>query len=368
VDGSEMNLGKAIRVPTGKQKIVFQYLGLSLAKPERVRYRYWLDGFDRGWSEATTNREAVFANLSPGQYRFRVICSNSDGIWNNADASIDFSVLPAFYETNWFRMLCVTAFLASLWGIYQLRVQQLQRQFNVALDARVNERTRIARELHDTLLQTLHGLMFRFQAARNMFAGRPEEALEALDGAIGRTEQAIAESREAIKNLRIEHSTSTDLDELLNAAGQELETPFDVRPNRPTFQSFVSGERQTLCPGIKDEVYRIGRELLRNAFQHAQAHHIEAEIRYDDHALILLVRDDGKGLDPTVIKQGGRAGHWGLPGIRERAKQIQGHLDFWTESRAGTEVQLTVPGMVAYKTSANKSLFRLFRGKKFHEP
>ena len=363
-DGTAFDLRGPIHFPPGTRRTTFRYVGLSLTNSESVRYRYRLDGVDRGWSEAGTNREATYNNLGAGTYRFRVMASNSYGRWNNKDASIDFSVLPEFYQTNWFRMSCAAAFLAFLWGIYQVRVQQLRRQFNVALDARVNERMRIARELHDTLLQTLHGLMFRFQAARNLFARRPGEALEAMDGAIKRTEQAIVESRDAIKDLRIEFGTSIDLGELLTATGQELETSVYNNSNRPVFQVIVAGERQDLSPGIRDEVYRIGRELLRNAFQHAHAHHIEAEIRYSDHAFILLVRDDGNGIDPTVVREGGRAGHWGLPGIRERANQIQAHLDFWTENRAGTEVQLTVPGGVAYKTSNHKSIFKMFRGEK----
>jgi ligand-binding sensor domain-containing protein len=363
-DGTAFDLRGPIHFPPGTRRTTFRYVGLSLSNSERVRYRYRLDGVDRNWSEAGTNREATYNNLGAGTYRFRVMASNSYGIWNDTDASIDFSVLPEFYQTNWFRMSSVAAFFAFLWGIYQLRVQQLQRQFNVALDARVNERMRIARELHDTLLQTLHGLMFRFQAARNLFARRPGEALEAMDSAIKRTEQAIAESRDAIKDLRIEHSSSSDLGELLTTAGQELETSIGGDSNGPTFQLIVAGERQDLSPGIRDEVFRIGRELLRNAFQHAHALHIEAEIRYADHALTLLVRDDGRGIDPAVVKAGGRPGHWGLPGIRERAKQIRSELDFWTENRAGTEVQLLVPASVAYKASFNRSVFKLFRGER----
>ena len=368
-DGTAFDLRGPIHFPPGTRRTTFRYVGLSLSNSESVRYRYRLDSVDHGWSEAGTNREATYNNLGAGTYRFHVMARNGYGIWNDTDASLDFTVLPEFYQTNWFRMLCAPAFFALLWGTYQLRVQQLQRQFNVALDARVNERTRIARELHDTLLQALHGLMFRFQAARNLFARRPEEALEALDSAIKRTEQAIAESRDAIKDLRaVERSTSTDLGDWLTATGQELESSVNGNSSCPTFQLMVAGERQDLSPAIQDEVYRIGRELLRNAFQHANAHYIEAEVRYDNHALILLILDDGKGIDPAVVKEGGRPGHWGLPGIRERAKQIQAHLDFWTENRAGTEVQLTVPGPVAYKTSSNKSIFRLFRGEKYYEP
>jgi signal transduction histidine kinase len=224
----------------------------------------------------------------------------------------------------------------------------------------VNERTRIARDLHDTLLRSLHGLMFRFQAARNMFARRPEEAMEALDGAIKRTEEAIAESRDAIKDLRVERATPTDLAELLTATGQELETSMDANGTRPAFRLMVEGERQALPLEIQEQVYRIGRELLRNAFQHADAQHIEAEIRYDDRAFCLLIRDDGNGIDPNVLKAGGRAGHWGLPGVRERARQIRARIDFWSETRAGTEVQLSVPGAIAYKPAIGRTKFRLF--------
>lgn len=349
VDGSEVNLGQPIQVPSGRQRIGIYYLGLSLVNPDRVRYRYWLDGFDRGWSQATSNREATFSNLRPGKYKFRVMCGNSDGAWNNEDASIDFSVLPAFYQTNWFRILCAAALLTLVWGIYQLRVQQLQRQFDVGLEARVNERTRIARELHDTLLQSLHGLMFQFQAARNMLPKRPDEAIETLDSAINATEQAIAEGRSAIHDLRVSPVGQNDLPELLTSAGQELASAHGENHPSPAFHLIVEGERQTLPPVLQDEVYRIAHEILRNAFQHAQAGRIETEIRYDNHALRLRVRDDGKGIDPEVLREGGSTGHWGLRGIRERAKRIEGQLDFWSEAGAGTEVELTVPGKIAYQ-------------------
>jgi signal transduction histidine kinase len=162
----------------------------------------------------------------------------------------------------------------------------------------------------------------------------------------------------------VERSTSTELGELLTATGQELVNSVHDNANRPTFQLIVAGERQDLSPSIRDEIYQIGRELLRNAVQHAHAHHIEAEIRYDDDAFILLVRDDGKGIDPIVVKEGGRTGHWGLPGVRERAKQIRADIDFWTENRAGTEVRLRIPGSVAYKSAGDKARFKLFRREK----
>jgi signal transduction histidine kinase len=361
VDGSEVNLGQPIRVPPGQQRIAFHYVGLSLANPERVRYRYRLDGFDRGWSEAVSNREATFANLSPGTYRFRVMCGNSDGIWNTEDASIDFSVLPAFHQTNWFRTLCLIGFLALLWSIYQLRVRQLQRQFAIGLEARVNERTRIARELHDTLLQTLHGLMFQFQAVRNLLARRPDEAMKSLDDAINETEKALAESREAIQDLRSEPIAKGNLAEFLGAASQELASPERSNHEPPAFDLIEEGECRTLSSTTKNEICRIALEVLRNAYRHAHATRIEAEIRYDDQVLRVRIRDNGRGIDPKVLEQGGVAGHWGLRGVRERAGRMGAHLDFWSETGAGTEVQLTVPGSVAYETSRDGFGSKLLR-------
>jgi signal transduction histidine kinase/ligand-binding sensor domain-containing protein len=351
------NLG----LPPITRDLEIDYTALSFVAPEKVLFRYKLEGLDRDWQDASTRRQAFYTNLSPGNYRFRVAACNNSGVWNEAGTFLDFSIAPAYYQTTWFRSLCVAAFIGLLYAFYQLRLRQVAEQFDMRMEERVSERTRIARDLHDTLLQTLHGLMFRFQAARNMFPRRPEEAMQALDGAIMRTEQAIEESRDAIKNLRSDRTTLTDLAESLTATGQELETSVDANGNPPSFRVIVEGERRALCPGIRDELYRIGCELLRNAFRHARARHIEAEIRYDAHVLRLLVRDDGKGMDPKVLKEGGSPGHWGLPGIRERAKQIGAQLDFWSEARAGTEVQLSVPSNIAYRASADKTKFRLFR-------
>ncbi len=223
--------------------------------------------------------------------------------------------------------------------------------FHVGLEARVSERMRIAREMHDTLLQSLNGLILRFQAARNMLPRRPEDAVRILDGALTRADQAIAESRDAIQGLRTAPVAPIDLADLLTAMGQELADAQEANCDSPAFCVKVEGERQTLAPNLQDEVFRIGREALRNAFQHADARRIDAEILYDEGLLRLRIRDDGKGIPPKVLEEGGRAGHWGLIGVRERAKRLGAQLDFWSEPGAGTEVQLTVPASVAYETS-----------------
>jgi signal transduction histidine kinase len=356
-----------VRPPPQVRDLEIDYTALSFVAPEKVRFRYKLEGWDRDWRDAGTRRQAFYGNLSPGNCRFRVTACNNSGVWNEAGTFLDFSIAPAYYQTIWFRLSCVVAFLASLWALYQLRLRQVAQQFNIRLEERVGERTRIARDLHDTPLQSFHGLMFQFQAARNMLPRRPEEAVQALDGALVRAEQAIAESRDAIQDLRSEPAAQSDLAHYLRAVGKELASSHDGKRDSPNFSVTVEGKRQALSPILQDGVCRIAREVLRNAFRHAGAREIEAEIRYDHRVLRLCIRDDGKGIDPKVLEEGGRAGHWGLTGIRERAKQIGARLDFWTEAGAGTEVQLTVPVSVASETPRDGSRFRLFRKTRSHD-
>jgi len=349
------------KLPPLMRDLTIDYTALSLVVPEKVRFRYKLEGRDRDWQDAGNRRQAFYTDLPPRNYRFRVVACNNSGVWNEAGTFLDFSIAPAYYQTTWFRVLCVAAFLGLLWALYQYRLHQLQRQFTAGLEARVKERTRIARELHDTLLQSFHGLMFQFQAARNMLPRRPDEAIDVLDSAIGATEQAISEGRSAIQQLRSEQVEEGDLAQWLTNIGEELARSQNTYGNSASFRVTVEGEQQSLSPLPQNEVYRITREILQNAFRHAQAHHIEAEIRYDDGLLRVRIRDDGRGIDPQVLRAGGSAGHWGLRGARERAQQIGARLDFWSEAGAGTEVELSVPAAVAYEKSRNKRRFTLFR-------
>jgi len=232
----------------------------------------------------------------------------------------------------------------------------------MTLEARVGERTRIARELHDTLLQSFQGLMLRFQTVDEMLPARPMEAKKALEGALDRADQAIVEGRDAISDMRTSTFTSHDLAKSMTtlmtnlseelAAGNGSSVAFRVR---------VEGAPRTVHPILQDEIYRIARESLRNAFHHAEARNIETEITYSESLLRVRFRDDGKGIDPGVLKHGGRSGHWGLPGMRERAKQMGAQLEVWSELGAGTEVELSIPGSIAYEAFPARGGFRLFR-------
>jgi len=354
IDGKSAAIADQVRIPYGRHRVTFQYAGVNVSNPEGIKYRYRLNEVDSGWSAPTSLREIDFTNLLPGRYQFQVAASNPDGVWSPHEAAISFEVEPSMLQTRWVQ-LAIVGFLALLaLGVYQLRVQQLHRQFNIGFEARVAERTRIARDLHDTLLQTLHGLMFQFQAVRNLLPGRTEEAMRALDEAIHETEKALAESREAIQGLRSEPIAEGNLAELLMAGSRELAHSSNGSQEPPVFDLIEEGERRNLSPTTKNEVYRIALEILRNAYRHAQASRIETEVRYGDHTLRIRIRDDGKGIDPNVLRAGGRAGHFGLRGVRERAARIEARLDFWSEAGAGTEVQLDVPASVAYENSRDR--------------
>ena len=274
-----------------------------------------------GWTPGT-RRTAHCTNVPPGEYSFQVIAANSYGIWNDRGASVRFVLRPHLYQTSWFYVFCAGILLAVLWGAYQLRVRQLRREFNVRLGERRDERGRIARELHDTLLQSFQGLMFSFPVGRNLLPGRTEEAIRTLDEAVRAGHDVIAEGRDAIQGLRANPGGERDLEYLVTAAGKELarSSPADGEP--PAFQVSVEGARLLRSPLLQDEVYRIAREILRNAFQHAHASRIEVEIAYDRQFFRLRIRDNGKGIDSKVLAAGARQGHWGLPGVGERAEHI----------------------------------------------
>jgi len=343
-DGSPVPIEGPVHIPGGDHRVTFGFAGLSMSVPESVRFRYRLDKYDSQWSDPTSLREAGYTNLEPGTYRFRVVASNPDGVWNGTEAAIAVEVDPMWWQTWWLRMGVVMACGGAIIAYIRFRMQRLTSRLSLRFEERLAERTRIARDLHDTLLQSFHGLMFRYQAARNMLPRRPEEAMEALDGALGRTEQAIAEGRDAIHNLRASTTVTNELAQAVTALGNEMSRESS---NSARFHLAVEGSPHELHPILRDEVYAIAREAVRNAFRHAQAHDIEVEIRYNASSFRLRVRDDGRGIDPAIAAEG-RAGHYGVPGMRERAKRIGGKLDVWTKTGAGTEVELSIPGSIAY--------------------
>jgi signal transduction histidine kinase len=369
-DGKNYEVSSSpVSIPALTRDLQIDYTALSFVDPRKVRFRYKLEGHDKEWQEPQSRRQAFYSDLRAGDYRFRVIACNNDGVWNEEGASLSFRVLPAWYQTIWFRVLCLGAFGLLLWMLYPLRLRQLEQQFHMRLEERVGERTRIARELHDTLLQSFHGLMLHLQTASSLLPARPEQAKQKLDSTIDQAAQAITEGRDAVQDLRSSTVETNNLAVAISVIGEELSAE-GANQNAAAFQVEVEGTPRNLHPILRDEVYRIAGEALRNAFRHAHARHIEVELRYDATQFRLRIRDDGHGIGPEVLGGAAGAGHYGLPGMRERAKLIGGKLAVWSERGSGTEVELNIPATTAYATYPtglrswlSENLMKSFSGK-----
>ena len=345
-DGRAIPIQQTVRVPGGHQRIQFTFIALSLSVPERVRYRYLLEGFDEAWSDPVAAREAVYTNLSPRSYRFRLTASNPDGIWSSQEASLTFEVAPLFWQTWVFRVAVVLACAGIILAWYRLRVRQLAKRLNLRFEARLGERTRIAQELHDTLLQGFLSASMQVHVATDSLPdGSP--AKPTLARALQLMRQVIDEGRNAVRGLRSSNSSSLNLEQAFLQVKQEF-VPVERASGQIGYRVIVEGEQRLLHPLLRDEIYRIGREALRNAFRHARAQQIEVELKYSPSQLRVLIRDDGRGIEPEILRSG-RDGHWGLSGMRERAEQIGGRFHVYSSPMAGTEVELTVPGHVAFQ-------------------
>jgi ligand-binding sensor domain-containing protein/signal transduction histidine kinase len=368
--GAQSVLKKAIpyvnslTLPYSDSVLSFGFAALSYANSHNNRYRYKLENFEHGWNEVgSKQRLATYTNLDPGKYVFRVQGSNSDGVWNEEGVSLTLVITPPWWRTDWFRVLCTVLAVTSLWVAYQWRLRQLHHQFALTLEARVGERTSIARDLHDTLLQSLHGLLLRLQTASQLLPERPIEAKEKLDSTIERASLAITEGRDAVQGLRESAVLGNDLASAINTLGEELVSD-PANHGSAAFRVTIEGEARKLHPILRDDIYRIAAEALRNAFRHAQARQVEVEIRYDDEQFRLRVRDDGKGMDVSLSAGQEPTGHFGLNGMRERAKLVGGNLTVWSEVGLGTEVELRIPAVTAYTTAWKRPWWsRMFAGR-----
>jgi signal transduction histidine kinase len=334
------SLTAGLVLPKLTRNLYFDYTAPSLTQPRRVHFRYQLEGFDAGWQDAGTRRQAFYTNLSPGDYRFRVQAVNEDGVWSARDATFDFRIAPAFYQTWWFRVLCGCLALAALWLLYLLRLRQLAVRDRI----RGAERERIARDLHDTLLQGIQGLQLRLQtwaADKTLEPRRRDE----MDQVAMRTREMLIDGRDRIIALRRSGAPRIALVAALCAIGEDYASMYPVR-----FALREDGEPCVLRPEIAAEALDIMREALRNAFVHAAAGSVELAAAWQPGGVCLCVSDDGCGIDEAVLRTGGRAGHWGLPGMRERAARIGAQLDLRRRECGGTDLLLRLParGASAY--------------------
>jgi signal transduction histidine kinase/ligand-binding sensor domain-containing protein len=335
-----------VTLPPGSDNLEIDYTALSMTIPERVLFRYRMDGIDNEWQEVGTRRQAYYTGLRPGHYKFHVIACNNDGVWNQTGATLELSVTPAWYQRNAFFGLCVGCGVLLIYAIYRLRMRQVAASINARFDERLTERTRIAQELHDTLLQGFISASMQVHVATNRLPA-DSAAKPILTRALQLMGQVIEEGRNAVRGLRFSNSESLDLEKAFAKIPEEF-APQTGQEKNAEFRVIVEGQRRLLRPLLRDDVYRIGREALTNAFRHAHASRIDIELKYGSNQFRVLVRDDGCGIEQDILLKG-RNGHWGLVGMRERANRIGAKLHVFSRVSMGTHVTLSVPGRVAFQ-------------------
>jgi signal transduction histidine kinase/ligand-binding sensor domain-containing protein len=328
-----------IALPAGTNHVRIAYTALSLTNATANRFRYRIEGIDRDWIDAGDAREALYTNLGPGKYRFQVIAANNDGVWNREGTALTFTIAPRFYQTYAFTALCIAAVLLVIWLLYRRRVRGIADRTRGRFEVQLAERERIARELHDTLLQGFQGLMLRFQSVVELLPPG-DRARTSLETALESADDVLLDGRERVRSLR-ETMEPVALPALLAAIAE------DVVPLPLTWNLAVEGTQYPVCAPVADEIAQIVREALANAVRHAGANRLVVAIRSTSDKLVVSVSDDGIGLPPDVREAGHRPGHYGLIGMRERAVAMGGTLAMHAET--GTEIKVTIPARIAYR-------------------
>ena len=340
-DGRTYVSHSRIKLPPLTRKVQIDFTALSFVAPQRVSFRYRLEGWDTDWQDPGSQRQSFYTNLHPGRYRFSVIAANDDGLWNRTGDSLGFELEPAYYQTWWFKVLCAAVALMLLQGVFVYRLRRAKLNIQQRLAARLSERERIARDLHDTLLQSVQGLMLEFRAGANAIPS-DSAARNKLENALAQGRNVIEEGRARVLDLRRADAPSRELATQLSSYGASL-----LQSSGATFNASVVGQPVPLNPVAADDVLNIGREAIVNAFMHAEARHIEIELTYAEKSLSLLIRDDGRGMERATVETG-QAGHWGIVGMRERTKALGAKLNIWSRPGSGTEIELIVPAATAF--------------------
>jgi len=355
-----------LKLPAHLRNLEIDFTALSFVVPQKVHFRYRLEGHDNEWQDSQGRRQAFYTDLKPGRYTFHVIASNNDGLWNETGATFSFGVAPAFDQTAWFRALCILAGGGIVWALYWFRMRQATTRLHQRLGARLEERERIARELHDTFFQGIQGLLLRFHTATSQLHS-DEPARRIFEETLRQSDQVMLEGRELVLDLRAVVSEPTNLPTAFANFGDGMRNC-----SSSSFKVIVNGSTRPLHPVVSEELSKIGKEALLNAFRHSGAHSIEAEVNYQRSELCIRIRDDGKGIDSAILEQGHREGHFGLPGMKERAQKVGAHLDVWSRVAAGTEVELRIAAGIAYVSEPNGSwlgkLRQLWPGTKQSSP
>ena len=332
----------SITLPSGIKGLAIAYTAPSLSVPSRVRFRYQLEGEDDAWIDPGSRREAFYTNLGPATYRFRVIASNNDGVWNRTGATLDITIQPAFYQTWWFLLLCLLPAIVLARLLYAMRLRQVAGRVRHEMETRIAERERIARELHDTLLQSFQGVTMFFQSVVERFPpGSPLRA--SIEEGLDHADAALTEGRERVHELRRTADRQDFAEALLHDATAI------INGDTPRLSVSVKGTPRPLADLARDELLRVMQEAVRNTLQHAGATTIEIVLDYGAWRLALTVRDNGTGVPESILDRGSPVGHYGILGMRERAARIGGRLALTRRAGGGTQVIMSIPPRAAYR-------------------
>lgn len=335
-DGSVIDASQPLRLRPLTRDIEIDYTALSLAEPRKVLFRYKLEGFDSEWRGAGTRRQAFYTNLQPRAYRFRVLACNNDGVWNESGATLDFDLLPAFYQTRSFLLLCLVVVMILAWGAYGLRVWQVTSQLRERFEERLKERTRIAQELHDSLIQDVMGISLQIEVTDELLpADIP--AKRSVARALGLCKSALDAGRRALNDLRSVPLSAADLVKSFSQLANDA-----TRDNRTKIDVIVEGRERPLKVLAGNDVLQIGRQAITNALQHAHASKIRVLLSYGEQELRLQVQDNGRGISEETLNLR-RPGHYGIAGMKERAERLSGDISVRSRLGEGTEVNLCVP-------------------------
>jgi signal transduction histidine kinase len=322
------------RLAARVRDIEFRFVGLSLGDPAGVRFKYQLEGYDTDWTDAGNRRAAFYTNLPSGEYRFRVMAANGDGVWNEQAATFDFLKDAHIYETWWMRLLFAGALGGAAWLAYRTRVSEMHKRFGAVLA----ERNRIARELHDTVEQGLTGVMLQLDTVAAHWSSAPEVARRGLDMARNMARHCMGEARSAVRDLRSESLHAGDAVAALRQMASEFGSA-----GAPEVRIDVQGAPYQLSRNVEMTLLRIGQEALTNAIKHAHASRIDLAVQFTANHIGLRVRDDGVGFAAESSLVSAASGHFGLLGMRERANKVGGNLVIHSSSGGGTTVDFQVP-------------------------
>ena len=329
-DNQHVSLNREASLSPGTSRLDFYYTGLSFIAPENVRFKYKLEGFDDNWIDAGSRRVASYTNLRPGNYKFRVIAANNDGVWNESGAAVDFYLQPRFYQTYWFYLLCILLLALAGWQLYRMRVRRMALEFRAVL----SERNRIAREIHDNLAQDILGISVQLELVARLMPAAAESAKGHLDRARLLVRNSMTEARRYVWDLRSQELHKKDLPAALRDTTSRLTADTGIEAIVE-----VTGPAQPLPLTVETNLLRIGQEAVNNAVKHARAKRIDVGLNFDTNNVRLSVRDDGRGFDPDDQIADG---HFGLIGMRERAEQMGGVLTIESTHDRGTQILVTI--------------------------